>query len=147
MSAFPDTELKSQQITVHSVPHAEGFLAAVIEHPAVVTGKDDQRIVRDTFLFKRRHDLANDPVQLVDEVTIQAALTGSLKTWSRRKRMMDVGRGEVEKKWLVRLFADPLGCSLDQRRPECEVVVEFVRRGCAAKRVGNAVAVFFGQVA
>ena len=56
--------------------------ASQIEHAAVVTGENDQRVVRNAGRLEALHHLADDPVELMDEVAVELRLAASPETAS-----------------------------------------------------------------
>lgn len=108
MATFPDTELESQQVAVHSVPCFERGLPSMVEHPAVVTGQDHERVVAQSILFEAREHLSDDPVKFMDGVTIEPTLAGPLKSFSRCEGMMDVGCSQIEEERFLLAIRHPL---------------------------------------
>ena len=138
MAAFPHAELETKQITVLSMPGLERRLSAEVKHASVVTGKDHQRVVGQTVLFETRKNLTNDPVEFMDEVAIKPALAGALKTFRRSEGVMNVGRRQIQKEWLVFPLTNPLDGFLRERCSDLVVVEQFVSFFRSAERIGTA---------
>ena len=92
MTTLPGVELETEQITVLFVAAIPGFLATEIDHAAVVTREYDQCVICGPGFPEALHYFADDPVELVDEVTVYAALARPLELLGGGKRVMDVGR-------------------------------------------------------
>ena len=76
-------------------------LSALVQHAAVVAGEDDEGVVAQLEFIERAHDLADHPVELLDEITVAAGLAAALELAPGREGMMDVRRGEVEEERLA----------------------------------------------
>ena len=126
MTAFPYAELESKQITVLPMPGFERGLSAEVEHATVVAGEDDQRVVSQSVVFETRKNLTDDPVELVDEVTVKATLTRALKTLRRSKGVMDIGRRQIQKERFVFALLDPLDGILCERRSDLLIIEQLV---------------------
>ena len=98
----------------------------MVEHAAVITGKDHQRVVTQSVVFEARENLTDDPVEFMDEVTIESTLAGALKTFGRREGVMNVGCRQIQKEGFVLAFFDPLDGFLCERRADLVIVEQLV---------------------
>ena len=137
MPALPRLEFESQQIAVEAMTAAHGFLSAHVDHAAVVAREKDQRVFGEPEFVERAQELADHPVEFVDEVAVDAALARAAEARMRRERMMDVSRGEIEEEGLARAGFDPCDGFLREARADLFVVVKCVR-GLAAADLAEA---------
>src|SRR5689334_9515796 len=114
--------------------HLPRLLRRVIQHAAVVARDDYERILAELQFVERAHDLADHPIELVQKITVRAALAGPFESRMRRERMMNVGRREVDEERLLAMPLHPSDRFLSQRCAEFLVAIQTVRRLAA----GNA---------
>ena len=131
MAAFPCSELEAEKFAIETMSGVPGVLAPDIEHAPIITGENYESVVCNALLLECLHDLAHDPVEFVNEVTVGAALACPLETRCRRKRMMDICGGQIEKKWVLPTSLDPVDRLTRERRTHSFVVVQCMGRVCS----------------
>ena len=117
MPAFPI-------ITLHPAPGPRAVVIEVRAHVddaggfgTVVAGEDDERVVRDAQFLQRHHQLADDVIQLGDEITVRPSLGLALEFRCRERRQMHGVHRVIQEEGLRRL-------ALHLLREPCLALVE-----------------------
>lgn len=126
VSAFPNAEFGAEEFAVDGVSEFGGGAAAEVEHAAVITGDKDKGVVGNAALFEAFHDLADDPVEFVNEVAVDAGLACALKTLSGSEGVVDIGGGEEAEEGFFVAGLDPLGGFFGEGGADFVVVEAFV---------------------
>ena len=109
MPALVQAALESAERAVALVPARVGRGAvhvAVVHHPAVVAGEDDERVVGQLVPVELGEDLADAPVELLDAIAAKAVAALALEPRVRHARNVGVVRGEVEEERLRLVVCD-----------------------------------------
>ena len=108
-SALVGTVLAATQATCRRVV-ANKFLGlvyiTVVKHRAVVTGKYDKGVVKQSLLFESAYNLAYAPIELHDGIAAQSHLALSAETWMRKSRNMDIICGKVHEERCIAVLLD-----------------------------------------
>ena len=118
------------------MPLSGGGATAEVKHTAVIAGEEDEGVVGDSLRLERLHHFADHPVELVDEVAVDAALAGALESRRRGEWVMDGGGGEEAEEGLVAALFDPAGGLFGQLGADLVVVEKLVGLDSSAERVG-----------
>src|SRR5690606_16850123 len=94
-------EFKAKKVAILVMPRLKSILPALVQHPPIVTGYNQQGVVGQAFTVQQAHHLTDHPVELVDEIAIPARLTRADKLRRRRKRVVNVRRRKVQEKRLT----------------------------------------------
>ena len=127
VAAFPCPEFEAEQVAVDLVARSRGITPSQVEHAAVVTGEDDQRVSAQAGLLEAFGHLPDHPVQLLNEVAVELRLARSPGTFPGREGVMHMGRGQVEKERLLLVGSDPVDRLLRQDGSYRVVIVLLVR--------------------
>ena len=105
------TVLAPAERAIHRQSSLDGLgniAAGGVGDPTVVARENDERVVCKLEAIERVEQLADAPVELVDEVSVAAEPT-PLKPRIGHDRPMDGVRGEVEKERVSRMCLNPAG--------------------------------------
>jgi hypothetical protein len=107
MSALPRAKLVAEPVAIRAVSRPPRRLPAFVQHAAVIARQNQQRVLRQLEFVERSQQLADHPVELVDEIAIASAFTGPVEARMRRERVMNVRRGKQQEERRVPMLADP----------------------------------------
>ena len=124
--AFPDAEFEPEQIAVLPMSVFEGILPAVLNMPPLSLVKITSVLSVKAILLQALHDLADHPVQFMDEVAIESALAGAFETRRRGERVVNIRGRQVEEEGLLLCFRDPFYRSSRSAGSGSFIVVDFV---------------------
>ena len=107
MTTLPSLKFETKQFSTHMVAASPSLLSATIHHRPVITGKYEQGIICQPFLFKCLHDLTDNPIQLMNGIAVRTGLTATDKTFGRSKGVMNIGRCIIQKERFVLMSLNP----------------------------------------
>src|SRR6187402_3427292 len=79
----------------HSLAAAELARAALIPG-AVIAGEQEERVLVEPVLLQRLHDLPHGPIQLADDIAVNAVGALAAERRAGRQRDVRIGMGEIK---------------------------------------------------